>query len=154
MQQRKLPIQYSANNTSILQDESDGDDDVVTELEYIINMTQSRHLPKPRYRMYMTTSISNLQEVTANIQYFAMLTKYEAALCIADDGADTHVGGKGWLPITPISDPGVKYVNLVGFDAESAKKANLPIVSAITKVEDQNGKEIILCAKKMVLNLG
>ena len=117
-------------------------------------MTQSRHLPKPRYNMHMTTSVSDLQDVTANIQYFVILTKYEAALCIADDGADTHVGGKGWLPITPISGPGVKYANLIGFDAESAKKANLPIVSAITKVEDQNGKEIILRAKHMVLNLG
>ena len=66
-QQSKIPMQYYANNTTTIQDDSDEDDDVVTELEYIINMTQSRHLPKPRYHMYMTTSVSDLQEVTANI---------------------------------------------------------------------------------------
>ena len=104
--------------------------------------------------MYMTQAVSDQQEVVANTQYFTMLTKYEAALCIADDGADTHVGGTGWLPITPTEGPGVKYANLVGFDKDSAKKANLPIVAAITKVEDQYGKEIILRAKHMVLNQG
>ena len=51
-----------------------------------------------------------------------MLTKYEAALCIADDGADTHVGGKGWIPITPISSPGVKYANLVSLMLKVQRK--------------------------------
>ena len=74
--------------------------------------------------MYIMRTISvsgeHNEEYVASLHYCAMLAKYECTMCISDGGSDLHVGGKGWLPITPISGPHVKYVELVGFDKDAA----------------------------------
>ncbi|MCP4500508.1 MAG: hypothetical protein GY822_11165, partial [Deltaproteobacteria bacterium] len=154
-----IPMQYSAQNTTIDDAENandDSDEDPMTHLDYIINMTQQTNLSNPHYNTYMmrTANVSgeHNEEYVASLHYFSMLAKYECAMCISDGGADSHVGGKGWLPITPTSGPGVKHAELVGFDKDSARKSNLPIVSAITKATTDSGKTVILRAPHMVYN--
>ena len=60
-------------------------------------------------------------------------------LCITDDGADSHVGGRAWLALSPLSGPTVQFSNVVGFDEQSAKKCGLPIISGVVKVVNSNG---------------
>ena len=81
-----------------------------------------------------------------------MLVNYTQDLCIPDGGADSHVGGKTWLPLTPLSGPTVKFSNVTGFDEEAAKKFGLPIVSAVLKTVNTDGKEIIMRAKHLIFN--
>ena len=63
-----------------------------------------------------------------------MLSNILTDLCIVDGGADSHVGGKHWLPLTPLSGPNVRLANVTGFDDQAAKKFGLPIVEAVLKV--------------------
>lgn len=49
-------------------------------------------------------------------------------ISVVDGGADTCVLGAGWY----VEAPTLRSANLVGFDAEHARKNNLPIVSALT----------------------
>ncbi len=73
--------------------------------------------------------------------YWVMLTQFGSEdLCIPDGGADSHVGGRTWLPLTPLSGPTVKFVNVIGFDEASAKKSGLPIIGAVTKTTTDQGK--------------
>ena len=64
----------------------------------------------------------------AHLEYIARLSRQDQgkSLAIIDSGADTHVFGKGWIPLfehgvhTPTSD-------LIGFDEIHARKKGLPI---------------------------
>ena len=75
----------------------------------------------------------------AHTQYLAMLMHQTQDLCIPDGGDDSHVGGKMWLHLTPLSGPTVKFANVTGFDEEAAKKYGLPIVTAVTKTVNHEG---------------
>ena len=81
-----------------------------------------------------------------------MLMHQTQDLCIPDGGADSHVGGKTWLLLTPLSGPTVKFANVTGFDEEAAKKYGLPIVTAVTKTVNSEGTEIMLRAKHLIFN--
>ena len=63
----------------------------------------------------------------AHTDYWAMLSNIQTDLCIPDGGADSHVGGKAWLPLTALSGPGVRYANVTGFDEHAAKKYGYPL---------------------------
>ena len=89
----------------------------------------------------------------SHTRYLAMLNQSETSnLCIVDSGADSHVGGSAWLPITATNGPLVKYANVVGFDAKDTMKKGLPIVSDITKCITKTGDPCFIRAKHMVLN--
>ena len=76
----------------------------------------------------------------AHTKYLAMLVNYTQDLCIPDGGSDSHVGGMTWLPLTPLSGPNAKFANVTGFDEESARKFGLPIVAAVIKTINEEGK--------------
>ena len=99
------------------------------------------------YRINVTTTTCK-----AHTEYWSMLANMTPDLCIPDGGADSHVGGKTWLPLTPISGNNIKYANVTGFDENSAKKFGLPIIAAIAKVTTREGISIILRAKHMIYN--
>ena len=81
-----------------------------------------------------------------------MLVNYTQDLCIPDGGADFNVGGKTWLPLTPLSGPNVKFENVTGFDEEAAKKFGLTILTAVLKTINTDGKEIMMRAKHLIFN--
>ena len=128
-----LPMQYSSQNFTAGRVE----EDVETFLQCVLQSTSN-----------------NAQAFTchAHTNYYAMLSHVKEQICIPDGGADSHVGGMSWLPLTPTSGPLVKFANVIGFDSESARKSGLPIVAAITKVQTTDGTEIILRAKHLVYN--
>ena len=101
----KIPMQYSANQT---QDKGQID------------------LEDENVKTFLATVNSIKCNVTHNLkahtQYLAMLVSYSQDLCIPDGGADSHVGGRTWLPLSPLLGPNVKFVNVTGFDEEAAKK--------------------------------
>jgi hypothetical protein len=133
----KIPMQYSSNQTQVTGNEehiSMEDEEVQTFLSLIKNASSS--IPSK-----------------AHTKYLAMLVNYtQDDLCIPDGGADSHVGGRTWLPLTPLSGPNVKFANVTGFDEESARKFNLPIVAAVLKTVNEEGKEIFLRAKHLIFN--
>ena len=88
----------------------------------------------------------------AHMECLVMLFSHTQDLCIPDGGADSHVGGRTWLPLTPLSGPNVKFANVAGFDEDSAHKFGLPIVTAVLKAVNEEGKEIILRAKHLIFN--
>ena len=90
-------------------------------------------------------------ELTANIRYFAMLGKFHEPIVIVDAGADTHIGGKHWLPLSPTEGPSIKKANIIGFD-EGATKSGLPVIEAVTKVVLRSGETVLLRAKHLVYN--
>ena len=75
-----------------------------------------------------------------------MLVQYEMDLCITDGSEDSHVEGRAWLPLIPLSGPTVHFANVVGFDKQSAKKCGLPIISGVVKVVNTNGRTIFMRA--------
>ena len=54
--------------------------------------------------------------------------------------------------LTPLSGPNVKFANVTGFDEEAARNNGLPIVSAILKMVNTEGKDIIVRAKHLIYN--
>ena len=51
-----------------------------------------------------------------------------------------------------LSGPNVKFANVTGFDEEAAKKFGLPIVAAVLKTVNTEGKEIMMRAKHLIFN--
>ena len=127
-------MQYSSNvATSAQQD----DDEVQTFLLFLSNSN---------------FNVNTAGTFKANTNIWVILVNNENDLCIPDGGADSHVGGRTWLPLTPLSGPTVKFANVTGFDAESAKKFGLPIVQAVVKTKTEDGKTILLRAKHLIYN--
>ena len=79
------------------------------------------------------------QTIHTHTNYYAYNFNSSVDTCIVDSGADSHVGGNAWLPLTPISGPLVKTANVIGFDESSTCKTGLPIIAAVTKVETEHG---------------
>ena len=131
----KIPMQYSANQT---QDKGQID------------------LEDENVKTFLSTVNSIKCNVTHNLkahtQYLAMLVSYSQDLCIPDGGADSHVGGRTWLPLSPLSGPNVKFANVTGFDEEAAKKFGLPIIAAVLNTVNTEGKEILVRAKHLIFN--
>ena len=107
-------------------------------------MEEEDHTATAHIGMMMTS-------LTANFQHFAMLGKFREPIVIVDSGADTHIGGKHWLPLTPLEGPLVRRANVVGFD-DDASKSGLPIIEAVTKVVLHSGETVLLRAKHLVYN--
>ena len=57
---------------------------------------------------HLNTSINSSFTNKAHTQYLAMLVHHTQDLCIPDGGADSHVGGQTWLPLSPLSGPRCK----------------------------------------------
>jgi hypothetical protein len=70
-------------------------------------------------------------------------------ISILDGGADTWVLGKGWEILSIHSS---RRANVVGFDHEMAIKQNLPIVSAVTALDLQNGQSVLLLVNESIYN--
>ena len=96
--------------------------------------------------------IATLSTHKAHTNYWSMLATSSSDLCIPDGGADSHVGGRTWLPLTPLSGPLVKFANVTGFDEHSAKKFGLPIITGVTKTVNEKGDTILLRAKHLIYN--
>ena len=88
----------------------------------------------------------------AHVNYWALMSHVLVDLCIVDTGADSHVGGRYWLPLTPLSGPLVQFSTVTGFDGGAGKKHDLPIVEAVTKVTLNNGTSTLLRAKHLIFN--
>ena len=67
---------------------------------------------------------------------------------IIDSGADTCVIGKGWHVIADTK----RRVNVIGFDKKVILKHSLPLVSAVTIVEPDDGNQIMLRIHQAVWN--
>ena len=65
-------------------------------------------------------------------------------------GADSHVQGRAWLPLIPLSDSTVQFANVVGFDEQSVKKCGLPIISGVVKVVNNSDKTIFMIDKHLI----
>ena len=104
-----------------------------------------------KLQMSPTFHTKTFQTIKAHTNYWALNFSCLTDLCIVDSGADSHVGGKAWLPLSPLSGPLVQTANVIGFDEASTKKTGLPIISAVTKVETQNGI-MLLRAKHLIYN--
>ena len=124
-------MQYSSKQAISTEE----DEDATTTLQYITN-----------------TNINLAQTVKAHTNYLVLLASTHLDLCIIDGGADSHIGGRTWLPLTPLSGPLVKYANVIGFDEKSAKKLGLPIIQAVTKVILPNRERMLLHAKQLIYN--
>jgi len=74
----------------------------------------------------------------------------EDTIAVSDAGADTCVLGDGWTVISSTH----RKANLVGFDARSARKNGLDVVSACAIVESAEGDDILLIAHESVSNPG
>ena len=98
-----------------------------------------------------TSQSSNVFTCQANLKYIAMLSTAPTDLCIIDGGADSHVGGRHWLPLTPLSGPMVRLANVTGFDDQAARKYGLPIVKAVLKVVIPQ-KVLYLRSKHLIFN--
>ena len=118
----KIPMQYSSNQAQTAEQISLEDEDVKTFLSIITNTR---------------CNIKNDITSKAHTQYLAMLVNHNQDLCIPDGGADSHVGGKTWLPLTPLSGPNVKFANVTGFDEEEAKKFGCPLCQQYSKQPTQ-----------------
>ena len=129
--EKGIPMQYSSNKTAA--EVTEEDEDVKTILSYL-------------------ATANNIRTYKAHTNYLAMLSHTPNDLCITDGGADSHVGGRTWLPLTPLSGPTVKFANVTGFDEESAKKFGLPIVQAVIKATSTDGQTIMLRAKHLIYN--
>jgi len=134
---KNIPMQYSSKNTQV---ETIDEEDVQTFLSLLANSE------------FSSAKINNVMTHKAHTNYWAMLAHITDDLSIPDGGADSHVVGKAWLLLTPLSGPGVKYANVVGFDEQSAKKFGLPIVSSVTKATTTTGKTIFLRALHSIYN--
>ena len=92
----QIPMQYSSNQTI-----TDEDEDAQTFLTFLSNSNFKSNIVKTH---------------KAHTNYIAMLTNINHGLFIIDGGADSHVGGKMWLPLIPLSGPNVRFANITGFD--------------------------------------
>ena len=88
----------------------------------------------------------------ANLQFITNLAiKDKIFTCIVDAGADTHLFGQAWVALfeetanTPRAD-------VVGFDEKVARKHGLPMGPHATKIQDTNGRWIIIRATHGVSN--
>ena len=140
-------MQYSGNlaHNETAPSQHDNDEDTSSTVMYVIQHLKGGFTPDAHANMVLSANCR------AHLQYLALLSQVEQALLIIDAGADSHVGGSHWLPLTPLSGPGVKYANVVGFDDQHARKNGLPIVSAITKVYTDKGW-VLIRAKHLVYN--
>ena len=98
-------------------------------------------------------NFNNIIQCKAHIEYIARLSIHggKKSLAIMDSGADTHVFGKGWLPLFE-KGPHMPTADLIGFDSLYAKKQNLPIGPHAALVRTENGDLIILRAEHGVSN--
>lgn len=96
---------------------------------------------------------NNIIQYKVHIEYIARLSLHngKTSLAIMDSGADTHVFGKGWLPLFE-KGPNTPTADLTGFDSVYAKKQNLPIGPHAALVKTENGNLIILRAEHGVSN--
>ena len=96
---------------------------------------------------------NNIIQCKAHVEYIARLSIHgnKKSLAIMDSGADTHVFGKGWLPLFQ-KGPHTPTADLIGFDSVYAKKQNLPIGPHAALVRTENGDLIILRAEHGVSN--
>jgi len=146
-----IPMQYSSNTATAEQEieeanetevPSQEDDDVQTLLSFYAYLDCSNK------NSHANVSVTH----KAHTNYWTMIASWTMDLCITDGGADSHVGGKAWLPLTPLSGPTVKFANVIGFDEQAARKNNLPIIAAVTLAETKDGKTIMLRAKHLIYN--
>ena len=64
---------------------------------------------------------NEINTCACNLHYNAKLSTILQSNCIVDAGADTHVVGKGWKPIVPITDTNQR-ADVVGFDDKRQEK--------------------------------
>jgi hypothetical protein len=97
--------------------------------------------------------VEHREEVRCHLEYCDRLASYTTtpriAYATADSGADTNVLGREWLVVS--NDP-VRKVNVIGFDAEHARKKGLSVVTADTIAKTVDGREIILRSHQSVSN--
>ena len=134
-----LPMQCYSDAKSV-----EFDPDPQTQLEAFCEKTALTVQVSPQYLQCFQSVFQ-----TANVHNQRTIRTSKA---IVDSGADSHVGdGNAWLPLSPLSGPGVCYANIKGCD-NSFKKANLPIIVAVTKTTDDEGKTWCICAKHLAFN--
>ncbi len=95
---------------------------------------------------------NHVMETKATLNYLSMLVNTSLSMCIIDGGADSYVGGKVWLPLSPISGPLVKRANVTGFDSQTTKKNGLPIISGVVKTKVDGNRTIFLRAQHLIYN--
>jgi hypothetical protein len=99
--------------------------------------------------------ISPAITMRANLKYIdhlALLTRESKnrGTAVSDCGADCVVGGFGWQVVYLTG----RKANIIGFDAQAARKDGLAIGSGITAVDlkTEPGKTVFLVANEMVFN--
>ena len=63
----------------------------------------------------------------AHTEYLVLVACALIALAITDSGADSHIGGKHWLALTPTKGPGVRFANVVGFVQLPQRNLDCPL---------------------------
>ena len=93
-----IPMQYSSNAKSV-----EFDPDPQTQLEAFCEKTAMTIHVSPQFLPHFQTAHVHNQHIT------------RTSKAIIDSGADSHVGdGNSWLPLLPLSGPGVCFANIKG----------------------------------------
>ena len=141
-----IGMQYSGNKVQAEteEEESTSDEEVQTLLQCLNSINKLNSQPQ-------FFNARTFQTVRAHTNYWALNFNSSVDICIVDSGADSHVGGDAWLPLSPLSGPTVQRANVIGFDETSTRKNGLPIVAAVTRVETNEGP-MLLRAKHLIYN--
>ena len=70
-------------------------------------------------------------ECCAHLNYLCMLSITIKDSSMVDSGANTHVLGKSFRFLSPLSDPMFQLANVTGFDDQGTKKCGLPVGEAM-----------------------
>ena len=139
------------NNLSILEQymESESFQDAYTKL-CNINYVSNSHKIDDENQYY---HCNNVMRCKVNVEYIVRLSRHNKrkALTIIDGRADTHVFGRGWLPLFE-RGPHTQTADLVGFDSAYAKKHDLAIGPHAALARTNKGELIILRAEHGVSN--
>lgn len=95
-----------------------------------------------RHQVTMVTHTQSTNH-NAQIEHLQQPSLDTTSYIIMDSGADCHVGGKHWMPLTPTEGPTVCRATVRRF-CKTITINSLPIVEAITKATDTNGHDIII----------
>ena len=78
-------------------------------------------------------------ECKAHTHYLNLFKQAKIHYVIADNNADSIIGGGTWLIFVDINGPCVRRANVVGYDEVDTKKFGLPLVPGVTKVSLRDG---------------
>lgn len=120
-----------------------------TEMSYQLSESDSNNSTREEYIVDEKKDNETVHQVMNSTSSASSLHNMHQV--IIDSGADCHIGGKHWLPLSPTTGTNVKHASILGFCSDEEINGLL-IVNAITKTTSNKGEVVIIRSHHLIYN--